>query len=146
MIRKNKLRKHFLDRLNKLLHEYNTGSHDLDVFFDQLVEFAKELSEEDRRAVSENLTEEELAIFDILRKENLNPGEVDQVKKVAKELLVRLKAEKLVLIGDKNRKHRQMLKQQLQICFGMICPFQPILNQSEKIEPRRCIFMCTTTM
>ena len=32
MIRKNKLRKHFLDRLNKLLHEYNTGSHDLDVF------------------------------------------------------------------------------------------------------------------
>ena len=70
MIRKNKLRKHFLDRLNKLLHEYNTGSHDLDVFFDQLVELAKELSEEDRRAVSENLTEEELAIFDILRKEN----------------------------------------------------------------------------
>ena len=50
-------------------------------FFDQLVELAKELSEEDRRAVSENLTEEELAIFDILRKENLNPGEVDQVKK-----------------------------------------------------------------
>src|SRR3989344_4420786 len=63
MIRKNKLRKHFLDRLNKLLHEYNTGSHDLDVFFDQLVELAKELSEEDRRAVSENLTEEELAVL-----------------------------------------------------------------------------------
>ena len=110
MIRKNKLRKHFLDRLNKLLHEYNTGSHDLDVFFDQLVELAKELSEEDRRAVSENLTEEELAIFDILRKENLNPGEVDQVKKVAKELLVKLKAEKLVLDWKRKEETRADVK------------------------------------
>src|SRR3989344_886778 len=110
MIRKNKLRKHFLDRLNKLLHEYNTGSHDLDLFFDQLVELAKELSEEDRRAVSENLTEEELAVFDILRKENLNPAEVDQVKKVAKELLSKLKAEKLVLDWKRKEETRADVK------------------------------------
>ena len=110
MIRKNKLRKHFLDRLNKLLHEYNTGSHDLDLFFDQLVELAKELSEEDRRAVSENLTEEELAVFDILRKENLNPAETDQVKKVAKELLAKLKAEKLVLDWKKKQETQADVK------------------------------------
>ena len=110
MIRKNKLRKHFLDRLNKLLHEYNTGSHDLDLFFDQLVELAKELSEEDRRAVSENLTEEELAVFDILRKEDLNPAEVDQVKKVAKELLAKLKEEKLVLDWKRKEETRADVK------------------------------------
>ena len=110
MIRKNKLRKHFLDRLNKLLHEYNTGSYDLDLFFDQLVELAKELSEEDRRAISENLTEEELAVFDILRKEDLNPAEVDQVKKVAKELLVKLKAEKLVLDWKRKEETRADVK------------------------------------
>ena len=110
MIRKNKLRKHFLDRLNKLLHEYNTGSHDLDLFFDQLVELAKELSEEDRRAVSENLTEEELAVFDILRKEDLNPAEVDQVKKVAKELLAKLKNEKLVLDWKKKQETQADVK------------------------------------
>ena len=79
------------------MNEYNAGSHDLDAFFNQLVELAKDLSEEDRRAVSENLTEEELAVFDILRKENLNPSEIDQIKKVAKELLAKLKAEKFVL-------------------------------------------------
>jgi len=110
MIRKNKLRKHFLDRLNKLLHEYNSGSHDLDVFFDQLVELAKELSVEDARAVSENLTEEELAVFDILRKENLNPAETDQVKKVAKELLAKLKAEKLVLDWKRKEETRADVK------------------------------------
>lgn len=110
MIRKNKLRKHFLDRLNKLLYEYNSGAHDLDVFFDQLVELAKELSIEDARAVSENLTEEELAVFDILRKENLNPAETDQVKKVAKELLVKLKEEKMVLDWKKKEETRADIK------------------------------------
>ncbi len=110
MIRKNKLRKHFLDRLNKLLYEYNNGSHDLDVFFDQLVKLAKELSEEDARAVSENLTEEELAVFDILRKENLNPAETDQVKKIAKELLAKLKAEKLVLDWKRKEETRADVK------------------------------------
>ena len=42
-------------------------------FLTSLVELAKELSEEERRAISENLTEEELAVFDLLKKENLNP-------------------------------------------------------------------------
>ena len=97
MVRKNKLRKRFLDRLNSLLDEYNSGSRDLESFFSQLVQLAKELSEEDRRVISENLTEEELAVFDLLRKDDLNPDEIVQVKKAAQDLLAKLKTEKLVL-------------------------------------------------
>ena len=110
MVRKNKLRKAFLDRLNRLLTEYNSGSQDLETFFEQLVELAKDLSEEDRRAISENLTEEELAIFDLLKKEDLNPDEVDEVKKVAKELVVKLKAEKLALDWKKKEETRADVK------------------------------------
>jgi len=110
MVRKNKLRKRFLDRLNKLLSEYNSGSYDLDAFFDQLVELAKELSEEDRRAISENLTEEELAIFDLIRKDDLTQKEVDQVKKVAKELIEKLKTEKLALDWKKKEETRADVK------------------------------------
>jgi len=110
MVRKNKFRKYFLDRLNKILREYNSGSHDLDVFFNQLIELAKELSKEDARAVSENLTEEELAVFDILCKENLNPTETDQIKKVSKELLAKLKAEKLVLDWKKRQETQADVK------------------------------------
>lgn len=110
MVSKNKLRKHFLDRLNKLINEYNAGSHDVDHFFDQLVNLAKELSEEERRAVTENLTEEELAIFDIIRKENLDPKEVDSVKRVAKELLHKLKMEKLVLDWKRKEETRADVK------------------------------------
>ncbi len=51
----------------------------------QLVEFAQGLNAEDKRGIAENLTEEELAIFDLLTKPeiNLNKKEEHEVKKVA---------------------------------------------------------------
>lgn len=110
MAKRNKLRKHFLDRLNSLIHEYNSGTRDLDAFFEELLALAKELSEEDARAIKENLTEEELAIFDLLKKENLNPDEVAQVKKVAQELLVKLKGEKFVLDWKRKEETRADVK------------------------------------
>jgi len=110
MIRKNRTRKRFLDRLNRLISEYNSGSQDLETFFGQLMELAKELSEEDRRAISENLTEEELAIFDIIRKENMNPAEEQEVKKVAKEMLQKLKDEKFVLDWKRREETRADVK------------------------------------
>jgi len=110
MVRKNKLRKHFLDRLNSLIQEYNSGSRDLDAFFEELLALAKELSEEDARAIKENLTEEELAIFDLLKKEKLNPDEVEQVKKVAHELLGKLKTEKFVLDWKRKEETRADVK------------------------------------
>src|SRR3989344_7386739 len=81
MIKKNKMRGKFLERFSKLLEMYNSGAHDIDQLFDDLVELAKELSEEEQRAIKENLTEEELVIFDLLQKENLNPDERERVKK-----------------------------------------------------------------
>jgi len=110
MTRKNKLRKRFLDRLNSLIHEYNSGSRDLDSFFEELVALAKELSKEDARAIKENLTEEELAIFDLLVKEKLNPDEVEQVKKVVQELLAKLKTEKFVLDWKRKEETRADVK------------------------------------
>jgi len=110
MARKNKIRKHFLDRLNSLIHEYNSGSRDLDAFFEELLVLAKELSEEDARAIKENLTEEELAIFDLLIKEKLNPDEVGRVKKVTHELLAKLKTEKFVLDWKRKEETRADVK------------------------------------
>jgi type I restriction enzyme R subunit len=106
MMRKNKTRKRFLERLNSLLSEYNSGSKPVDEFFDDLLELAQDLSQEDQRAIKENLNEEELAVFDILYKEELNPDEEKRVKKLAQELLEKLKAEKLVLDWRKKEKTR----------------------------------------
>ena len=43
----------------------------------------------------EGLDEESLAIFDLLKKQDLSPSEIKRIKAVAVELLERLKAEKL---------------------------------------------------
>jgi type I restriction enzyme R subunit len=95
MMKQNKKRARFMERLVALLQEYNSGAHDIDQTLESLVELAKDLSAEEQRAVKENMTEEELAIFDLLLKDSLNPAEVDEVKKTAHELLLALK-ERLV--------------------------------------------------
>jgi type I restriction enzyme R subunit len=90
MMRKNKKRARFMERLMSLLQEYNSGAHDVDQLFDNLVELAKDLDEEEQRAVKENLSEEELAIFDLLVKEDLNTAEIAEIKKTSHELLKKL--------------------------------------------------------
>lgn len=99
MVRENKGRVDFLEKFQKLIESYNSSSHNLEAFFKELMAFARNLTEEEQRAHRENLTEEELAIFDLLTKPEpeLTEKEKDEVKKVAKELLAKLKAEKLVL-------------------------------------------------
>jgi type I restriction enzyme R subunit len=91
MVRRNRKRARFIERLNSLLKEYNSGAHDIDQLLNDLVLLAKDLNEEEQRAVKEGLTEDELAIFDLLLKENLNPDETARVRLVAKELLEQLK-------------------------------------------------------
>jgi len=97
MVRRNKKRLKFMDRLNSLLDEYNTGAHDIDQLFEDLVKLTQDLDEEEQRAVKENLNDDELALFDLLVKEDLNDDEVDKVKRTARTLLEKLQEEKLVL-------------------------------------------------
>ncbi|MFZ2206289.1 MAG: type I restriction endonuclease subunit R [Microgenomates group bacterium] len=91
MVRKNKKRAKFMERLVSLLQEYNSGAHDVDQLFDDLIALAKDLNEEEQRGVKEGLNEDELAIFDLLVKEDLNPDEVSKIKSTAHELLTNLK-------------------------------------------------------
>jgi len=81
---------------------------DVDGFFEQLVNFVRELSEEDQRGVAEQLSEEELAIFDILTKPKpeLPPKDKKEVKQIARNLLQTLKQAKLVLDWRKKLRTR----------------------------------------
>jgi type I restriction enzyme R subunit len=65
------------------------------------MEFMEKMREEEARAVREGLTESELEIFDLLKKDNLTKDEEQKVKLAAKHLLRRLREEKpTVLIKD----------------------------------------------
>ena len=87
------------DKFQQLIDEYNAGSRNVEEFFDGLKDFVAALTAEEQRGIAEGLTEEELALFDILTKPEpvLTKAEEAEVKKVCRELLATLKREKLVL-------------------------------------------------
>jgi type I restriction enzyme R subunit len=108
MVRLNHSRMNYYEQFQQMINDYNSGAKNIDTFFAQLVTFAQNLTTEEQRGISENLSEEELAIFDILTRPNLklSKQEKDKVKEVAKELLTTLKSERLVLDWRKNQKTR----------------------------------------
>ena len=108
MVRLNRSRMDYLETFQRMIDEYNIGARNVDEFFEQLVEFAQQLEQEDRRAIAENLSEEELAVFDLITRPDpgLTAAEKRQVKQVARDLLNTLKAEKLVLDWRKHQATR----------------------------------------
>jgi type I restriction enzyme R subunit len=108
MVKLNRTRKDFLEEFQRMIDEYNSGAINIQVFFDKLLVFAKRLDAEEKRGIAEQLTEEELVIFDLLTKPEiaLTDKEAVDVKKVAKALLEKLKQEKLVLDWRKQQKTR----------------------------------------
>ena len=98
MTQANRTRTDFMEKFKKLIDEYNKGM-DVESFFAKLTDFVKELSAEEQRGVAEQLSEEELALFDILTKPefDMTDAEKAEVKKVARMLLQTLKEAKLVL-------------------------------------------------
>ena len=112
MMRVNPTRIDYLEKLQQLIDEYNSGSLNTDQMYAELLEFTKALNQEEHRAIAENLSEEELAIFDLLTKPEIQMTEKDrkEVRKVAKELLKTLKTEKLVLDWRKKLQTRASVR------------------------------------
>jgi len=81
-----------VERLEKLVAEYNAGSIDAEKFFEALKVFVSGLDAEEQRAAREGLSEEELAIFDLLTtpEPKLSKAQKAEVKLVAKQLLEKL--------------------------------------------------------
>lgn len=124
MMTENPTRKSFMEKFQKVIEAYNSGSMNIEAFFKELMAFTGQLQEEDQRAMREKLSEEELALFDILTQPvpELAEKEKAQVKKVCKELLETLKAEKLVLDWRKKDRARSDVRRTLEIVFDRGLP------------------------
>lgn len=108
----NKTRVDLADKFQHLIDEYNAGSKNIEEFFNELIAFACELDEEEQRAVREEMSEEELVIFDLIVRPGpeLTKSEVGQVKKAARDLLMSLKSQKLVLDWKKSQQNRAIVQ------------------------------------
>ncbi len=95
---RNPTRYDLVERIEELIANYNAGSLNIDEYLRRLIELSKTLTAEEQRAVVEGLSEEELAIFDLLTKPEpvLSDAEREVVKASAKRLLAHLH-DKLVL-------------------------------------------------
>lgn len=101
MLTQNSTRGQFAQRFQQIIENYNAGGSSTEQYFEQLVQFSQEMRTEDERHAREGLTEDELEIFDLLKKDALTLAETQKVKLAAKALLRRLQSEApRVLVQD----------------------------------------------
>jgi len=99
------------EKFENLVEAYNNGSVNIDELLRRLRALVGELDEYEQRLVTEDLTEEQLAVFDLLTKPEpeLTDEQQAQVKGLARELFAHIE-EALVLDWRKNQEGRGRVK------------------------------------
>lgn len=117
MLQQNHTRVNLAEKFEKLIAEYNAGSKNIEELFQGLKDFTRELTAEEQRAVAEGLSEEELALFDLLTRPEpkLTKKEEVEVKAACRELLATLKREKLVLDWREKQQTRAGVMQAIKL-------------------------------
>jgi type I restriction enzyme R subunit len=89
MLQRNPQRMDYYKRYSEIVADYNREKDRVTIeeTFAKLVDLANSLDAEQRRAVEEGLSEEELAIFDLLKKIPLGKAERETVKQASRTLL-----------------------------------------------------------
>ena len=93
MLARNPTRMDYYRKYQEIIADYNREKDraTVEATFAQLVALAQSLDTEQRRAVEEGLNEDELALFDLLFKENISNAERERVKQASKKLLASLR-------------------------------------------------------
>lgn len=101
MISENITRLDFAQRLQNIIDKYNSGGSSTENYYDELLKFTQSLKSESERHIREGLTQEELELFDLLKKDSMTQEDTQKVKLAAKFLLSRLQAQQpKILVQD----------------------------------------------
>ena len=94
MLARNPSRMDYQQKYEEIVADYNREKDRVTIeeTFRRLTELIEELDAEQRRAVEEGLSEDELALFDLLKKEDLGKAARERVKQASRELLASIKA------------------------------------------------------
>ena len=135
MLKVNSSRVDLAEKFEKLIEAYNAGSQNIEALFTELLKFARELTDEEKRGVAEGLSEEELALFDILTKPEpkLSKAETAEAKKVCRALLDTLKREKLILDWREKQQARAGVMQAIKLGFRELpAPFSRDVREEKQ--------------
>lgn len=89
MLARNPLRMDYYKKYQEIIADYNSEKDraTVEATFAQLVDLAGQLDAEQRRSAEEGLSEDELALFDLLFKENISKVDRERLKQASKALL-----------------------------------------------------------
>jgi type I restriction enzyme R subunit len=89
MLARNPTRMDYQRKYEEIVADYNSEKDrtTIEETFRRLVELVASLDEEETRAVREDLSSDELALFDLLKKDNLDKASRERVKQASRELL-----------------------------------------------------------
>ena len=94
MLAQNPTRMDYQRKYEEIVADYNREKDRVtaEETFRRLAELVEELDAEQNRAVEEGLSEEELALFDMLRKDGLGKADRERVKQASRDLLASIEA------------------------------------------------------
>jgi type I restriction enzyme, R subunit len=125
MMAQNKTRGSFLADFQKIIDDYNSGSLSIDEAYEELLKQAEAMSEEQQRAARNEMTEAELELFDLLKKDKLTREEEKNVKLAAHTLLEKLfDAKNKILIQEwwKEKATQEKVKREIQLILSEHLP------------------------
>lgn len=125
LLEDNKTRTNFVERYKELINRYNAGNSTNEDYYEDLVDFVGNLKQEDERHVKEGLTEEELEIYDLLKKDRLTKREEEKVKLSAKKLYESIKNDQSktnVIDWYKDEQPRQAVKFEIEALLDETLP------------------------
>jgi len=93
MLAHNPMRMDYYKKYREIIADYNREKDRVTVeeTFAKLIELANSLDAEQRRAAREGLSDDELALFDLLFKENISKADREKVKQASRALLASLR-------------------------------------------------------
>lgn len=117
MLRANKTLTRFVERLERIIEDYNSGSMALEEAYEELANLHNSLTEEEEERISMGMSPQEKEVFDLLKKDKLTKAEEVKVKNAAKGLLEHLyNAQNKILVLDwhKSKPTRERVKSEIQ--------------------------------
>ena len=94
MLSQNPARVNFYEKYQEIIRKYNQEKNQANIeqTFEDLMQLSTQLTEEEKRYVREGFeNDEQLSMYDILMKENLSKEDIKKLKKVAVDLLAKIK-------------------------------------------------------
>jgi len=89
MLARNSMRMDYQVKYEGIIADYNSEKDrtTIEETFRRLVELVRSLDEEQGRAARENLSDEELAVFDLLKRDDLTKTDRERVKQASRDML-----------------------------------------------------------